>query len=194
MFHPKSYTNLSKKLSLSPIDTNTSSRMTGNAMFKKQVIKLLALAIFIYCMASCNQGRRSLEYRISRHGAISPTTALLGIFSYSAGGKKRGYIRDTFIKDADEQFCPLNEYVRQQTRLVPRKRVCRFPYTFIIGGGSEDRPTDHHDDAPLAIDMETIENSETSDCNYYNKEGSIASDCTYLNIKEVRRIQTPVIL
>eukprot|EP00554_Chaetoceros_debilis_P008518 CAMPEP_0194100522 /NCGR_PEP_ID=MMETSP0150-20130528/1329_1 /TAXON_ID=122233 /ORGANISM="Chaetoceros debilis, Strain MM31A-1" /LENGTH=192 /DNA_ID=CAMNT_0038786887 /DNA_START=1516 /DNA_END=2091 /DNA_ORIENTATION=+ len=47
-----------------------------------------------------------------------------------------------------------------------------------------DRPTDHHDDAPLAIDMEAIENSETSDCNYYNKEGNIASGCTYLNIKE----------
>jgi len=167
--------------------SNDHSQMcSAHSQSKSVMMKVLAIFFALACSLVFFLGgfklNRSL-YNIGNQSFIAQPTALLGIFSYSAGGKKRQYIRDTFIKDADERFCPLDEYVNQPFR--GNKQKCRFPYTFIIGGGSKDRPTYHNDDAPLTLNYAMFRNEETSDCNYQSKGyGDHRNDCTFLNIKE----------
>ena len=180
---------MSRSQSLVKFSTsNDHSQMCrANSQSKSVLMKVLAICFALACSLLLFSGsfkfRRSL-FNIGDQSSIAQPTALLGIFSYSAGGKKRQYIRDTFIKDADERFCPLDEYVHQQTR--GKKKPCRFPYSFIIGGGSKDRPTYHNDNAPLTLKYEMFQKEETRDCNYRSKGyGDQRNDCTFLNIKEV---------
>lgn len=194
LFRPE---NSSKKLIpwksfLVAYDMEPSSDATCNviaALTKNLFFAISAFAVIVYYLPSSHYDRHLTAFvdeGIASSSNIT-TTALLGIFSHAAAGGKRQYIRDTFIEKADERFCTLDEFIRQVTQEVPGKKMCRFPYTFIMGGGSNDRPTEHNDDAPLTVDMEMVENDETSDCRHFNKEGDISSDCTHLNIKEVRK-------
>ena len=129
-----------------------------------------------------NQSSKSQKYRhLAEHsifgakvkmhrGPLGPTF-LIGIFS-TTGAKyshRRQYIRDTILRRDDERMCELGEFIRQ-TKENRGRRVCQVPYTFVIGAGGEDRPTDHNDSAPLTLDTDPNGDSE--------------SDCTYLNIRE----------
>jgi len=101
------------------------------------------------------------------------TTMVLGIFS--TNGRKyhdrRSYIRDTYLAIDDPRICKLSEYKRQVEE-NPYSVICQVPYTFVIGAGGKDRPFDHGDDEPLAL--------ETDPDGHVDPEG----DCLYLNIKE----------
>ena len=96
---------------------------------------------------------------------------LLGIFSYSKGGDRRNLIRETYLSTGDERFCSLDDFIEQQSKYDGPKLIpCQVIYTFVIGGGGKDRPTDHDDSKPLTVSTDDNGNSE--------------KDCTYLNIKE----------
>ncbi|GFH56562.1 hypothetical protein CTEN210_13038 [Chaetoceros tenuissimus] len=97
---------------------------------------------------------------------------LIGIFSTSGIEKydhRREYIRETFVNSAEEHLCSLNEYLNtiESTRA---NAGCEIIYTFVIGAGDSDRPTDHGDDEPLTLP--------------YDQHGKSEPDCTYLNIRE----------
>jgi hypothetical protein len=100
------------------------------------------------------------------------STMLLGIFSCSNLQKyaeRRDTIRKTYLSFDDPRICTLDEYKRQVDE-NPYQVVCQVPYTFIIGAGDDDRPTDHDDDQPLTVKTAL--------------EGTVEEDCTYLNIRE----------
>eukprot|EP00979_Chaetoceros_neogracilis_P002213 scaffold387_cov266-Chaetoceros_neogracile.AAC.5 len=97
------------------------------------------------------------------------TSMLIGIFSTTGEkySKRRDYIKDSFLGQDEPRLCSLKEFVRQ-TAGSRKGRVCQVAYTFVIGAGGNDRPTDHDDDEPLTL----------------NLHGNFEDDCTYLNIKE----------
>ena len=106
-------------------------------------------------------------------GAGGPkTTFLLGIFSASGEKytKRRSYIRNTYLAD-DPRICKLSEYKRQVVE-SPNEVKCQVPYTFVVGAGGKNRPTDHDDYQSLTLETDQYGNVDS--------EG----DCTYLNIKE----------
>ena len=108
-------------------------------------------------------------------GSTDGTTLLLGIFSVT--GKKydnrRRYIRDTYLATGDDRICSLEEFKIQAKERFSQRR-CKIAYTFVIGAGGPDRPSDHDDSEPLTLDADR--NGDTDEQN----------DCVYLNIKEVR--------
>lgn len=98
---------------------------------------------------------------------------LLGIFSSvdPADTSRRESIRQQYLDIGDPRICSLQEFMRQ-TDENPYQRVCEVPYTFVIGGGGDHRPTKHDDGEPLTVD--------TDHNGHFDPEG----DCTYLNIRE----------
>jgi hypothetical protein len=100
------------------------------------------------------------------------STMLLGIFSCTKLQKyaeRRDTVRKAYLSIDDPRLCTLDEYKRQVDE-NPNQVVCQIPYTFIIGAGDGDRPTDHGDDQPLTVETAL--------------DGTVEEDCTYLNIRE----------
>jgi len=106
-------------------------------------------------------------------GAPRPTTFLLGIFTTARekDAVQNGLIRQSYLSIGDARICSLEEFIRQAEE-TPDERVCKVPYTFVIGGGGDHRPTDHGDDEPLTVDSD------------HHGFADPNGDCTYLNIKE----------
>lgn len=101
------------------------------------------------------------------------TTVLLGIFSTTGEkyAQRRRYIRDTYLAYDDPRICKLKEYKRQMLE-EPDNVVCQVPYTFVIGAGGKDRPTDHDDEESLTLSKDQFGRK------------CLEEDITYLNIKE----------
>lgn len=112
-------------------------------------------------------------------GAGMGTSMLLGIFSMRGpkSKRRRELIRRSYL-DIDERVCTLDEYKRQ-AKETPNQRTCQVPYTFVIGGGGHDRPTDHNDNQPLILE----DMVDKSGSGFYEKQFE-ENDCTFLNIKE----------
>mmetsp|Transcript_21278 Transcript_21278/g.31509 ORF Transcript_21278/g.31509 Transcript_21278/m.31509 type:complete len:348 (+) Transcript_21278:86-1129(+) len=165
------------------------ARSSGRKMSGKKLAHLaIALTTFLLMYYSnfsakpeqLGTKRRSLEtlsndsiYDSARSLFVDPqkTSMLIGIFS-TTGSKyshRRDYIRDTFLGQDEPRLCTIQEFIRQ-TEESPQKRVCQVAYTFVIGAGGHDRPTDHDDNEPLTVDNDQFGNSE--------------DDCTYLNVME----------
>ena len=100
-------------------------------------------------------------------------TFLIGIFSSNSGkySNRRSYIRDTYLSSEDPRICKLSEYMRQVEE-SPSYVQCIVPYTFVVGAGGKDRPTDHDDDEPLTLETDQDGNMDPN------------GDITYLNIRE----------
>jgi len=155
---------------------------------KKYWITVAALAaVMVLFVVNCNTNQsypRTNSIELMREDSIRvataelgggsgsrPATLLLGIFSTSGEkySHRRAYIRDTYLGTGNPKICKLSEFIRQ-TIEDPMRRVCEVPYTFVIGAGGPDRPTDHDDFEPLTLKMDP--------------HGNIEDDCTYLNIRE----------
>lgn len=151
----------------------------------RDIILIVAVTIaFLQCISFYQEHHRSLRLRtlskMTDHlhayqheapiGAGRGTSMLLGIFSMTGKkyARRRELIRKSYLS-GDDRICTLHEYKRQATE-TPNQRVCQVPYTFVIGAGGDDRPTDHGDDAPLTLDTDRL--------------GGHEDDCTYLNVKE----------
>jgi len=98
------------------------------------------------------------------------TSMLLGIFSMKSDkAKRRRQLLRSSILSSDDRICTLDEFQRQAIG-NPKQRLCQIPYTFVIGAGDDDRPTDHNDEDPVTLDSD--------------QDGESEDDCTYLNIRE----------
>lgn len=98
------------------------------------------------------------------------TSMLLGIFSMKSDkAKRRRQLIRSSLLSSDNRICTLREFKRQAID-TPNQRSCQIPYTFVIGAGDEDRPTDHNDEEPMTLDSD--------------QDGEKEEDCTYLNIRE----------
>ncbi len=107
-------------------------------------------------------------------GAGHGTSMLLGIFSMKSDkAKRRRQLIRSSLLSSDNRICTLREFQRQAID-TPNQRSCQIPYTFVIGAGDEDRPTDHNDEEPMTLDSD--------------QDGEKEEDCTYLNIREVRSL------
>lgn len=164
-------------------------RLVETGLTKKNSSTKIALLVSIAAVALCSiinfsltEPRRALDAMIPDDEVFRslslnienkplPTTFLLGIFSYSAGGFRRQYIRDTYLGIDDERICKLSEFIRQ-TEEDPLTRKCVVPYAFIMGGGGYTRPPDHNDFEPLIKDTDK------------NGVADPEGDCIYLNIRE----------
>jgi len=103
-------------------------------------------------------------------GAGRGTTMLLGIFSMKSDkAKRRRQLIRSSLLSSDYRICSLGEFQRQASD-TPNQRSCQIPYTFVIGAGDNDRPTDHNDEEPVTLDSD--------------QDGETEDDCTYLNIRE----------
>ncbi len=115
-----------------------------------------------------NQQQNSFNRKIG-----AQTTFMLGIFSTASPEdfSRRQEIRESYLDSGDHRFCTLEEYKRQSLEEA-EMRICHVPYTFVISGGGDYRPTEHIDDEPLIVDTDHKGN--------FDDQG----DCTYLNINE----------
>ena len=102
------------------------------------------------------------------------STLLLGIFSCEGdkSAARRKIIRDTYLATGDPRICKLNDFIKQVLKAKGKPVRCQLPYTFVIGAGGENRPTDHGDKEAVHLKK-----------NKYGKKDK-SGDTTYLNIKE----------
>ena len=166
--------------------TNKHAPWMNNSFPKKQALAVLFGVIVLTSMmySSDMTNKRSAQRILLAEDSIQEaarmmysdpkkTAVLVGIFSAAGSFKyshRRDYIRDTILDNRLEpRLCSLKEFIRQ-TEESPHKRVCQVAYTFVIGAGGHDRPTDHDDNEPLTVDNDQFGNSE--------------DDCTYLNVIE----------
>mmetsp|Transcript_21276 Transcript_21276/g.31507 ORF Transcript_21276/g.31507 Transcript_21276/m.31507 type:complete len:359 (+) Transcript_21276:42-1118(+) len=166
--------------------TNKHAPWMNNSFPKKQALAVLFGVIVLTSMmySSDMTNKRSAQRILLAEDSIQEaarmmysdpkkTAVLVGIFSAAGSFKyshRRDYIRDTILDNRLEpRLCSLKEFIRQ-TEESPHKRVCQVAYTFVIGAGGHDRPTDHDDNEPLTVDNDQFGNSE--------------DDCTYLNVME----------
>lgn len=157
---------------------NTFSRVIGAAI----AAKMLVVAALVFAYSANFSKPNDTDRHLAKHSILSastamhelvcPTILLLGIFS-TTGAKystRRAYIRETILQTEDPRICTLSELMKQTTENPNFDRKCQVAYTFVIGSGGEDRPTDHNDLKPLTLDNDP--------------NGQIEDDCTYLNIRE----------
>lgn len=159
-----------------------SARQQRNAVFALIVVAVL---LQLVPLGWGQDHHRSLEIRslskMSDHlhayqneapiGAGHGTSMLLGIFSMKSDkAKRRREVIRSSLLSSDNRICSLDEFKRQALD-TPNQRTCQIPYTFVIGAGDDDRPTDHNDGEPVTLESD--------------QDGEIEDDCTYLNIQEV---------
>ena len=167
--------------------TNKDAPWINNYFPKKRALAVLFGIIFltsmIYFSSADMTGKSAHRILLAEdsiqeaarmmHSDPKKTAVLLGIFSAAGAfqySHRREYIRDTILDNRLEpRLCSLKEFIRQSEENL-HKRVCQVAYTFVIGAGGDDRPTDHDDNEPLTVDNDLFGNSE--------------DDCTYLNIRE----------
>ena len=143
------------------------------SLFRDKALIVAILLALVQLNSTCVD-RRSL----SQHGdytemadSSESTTMLLGIFSMTSdkAKKRREIIREHIILKDEKRVCSLVEFQRQ-VRESPTQRKCQVAYTFVIGAGDENSPTDHSGDLPLTLETDRL--------------GQVEEDCTYLSIRE----------
>jgi len=108
-------------------------------------------------------------------GAMKSTTIIHGIFSTTSEEEKirRQRIRDTYLSNPDDRLCSLTDYMNDVKEKKTINLRCQVAYTFVIGGGAEERPTEHYDDTPVTLSAVDVEGADETE-----------EDVMYLNIKE----------
>jgi hypothetical protein len=136
--------------------------------------KALIVAILLTALAqiALNNRRGLSQHEFSaRANSVGSTTMLIGIFSITTdkAKRRREIIREHIILKDEKRVCSLAEFQRQ-VRDSPTQRKCQVAYTFVIGAGDENSPTDHWGDLPLTLATDQL--------------GQVEEDCTYLSIRE----------
>ena len=139
--------------------------MTATKFQRNAAVIVIALVMCIASLQRTSQDEQSSTRKLNSNNFIdSPqlgleTTFLMGIMSTRSkeGEDRRKLTRDTYLKDPS--FCSLQDLINQG----PSHSKCSVYYTFVVGGGGDNAPTDHWGDSPITLPPATAEEKEMGD-------------------------------